>query len=53
MFFSQLVSRKPWLACIPAKSIKLDNLKKQFAIEDSEELQGEEAVAFRAEVQYI
>ena len=47
------MSRKPWLACIPAKSIKLDNLKKQFTIEDSEELQGDAAVAFRAEVQYI
>jgi len=53
MFFSQLISRKPWLACIPAKSIRLENLKKLFTLDDSPELKGDEAIAFRAEVQYI
>ena len=33
IYFSALVSRKPWLACIPVKSLKLANLKKQFTIE--------------------
>ena len=54
IFFSQLVSQKPWLASFPIKSIKLANLKRQFSLLD--ETAATDSVderAFRAEVQYI
>ena len=53
IFFSDLVSKKPWLACIPAKSIKLANLKRQFKADDVAALTPEETKAFRDEVLYI